>query len=305
VSAETPVHLPGAAQPNQRPHAAWRWRGGLQAAYASEAGYVHARNEDCCGHFPTAERPQFCGVADGVGGGAHGDIASSVLLEHCARAPGDYRRDPGRLADWLTQADETVRAAISRRSRHAGAATLAAAWFPSPGLAYVVNVGDCRAYRLRPTADRNDGNGGNDASGGGYTIERLTVDQTYASLDETPPPQGRPEDPARMVGAGAVGTPPVVKADLHDSDLLMLCSDGLHKFLSDRAIAERVAQGMRAGQPLQAICAALVRAARAAGSRDDASALLVWRRGGWNLGLGWRWASVSLLAVLLIWLVWK
>src|SRR5688572_22576890 len=85
VNLATPVHAPRtpAAPPFQR---RWRWHGGLTAAYASTAGAGHARNEDCCSHVPSAERPGFCGVADGVGGGAHGDIASSVLLEHCARA---------------------------------------------------------------------------------------------------------------------------------------------------------------------------------------------------------------------------
>jgi protein phosphatase len=243
----------------------WHWQGGLTAAYASEAGSGHARNEDCCRHAPSADQPGFCGVADGVGGGVHGEIASSVLLAHCAQASRDIYRDPGRLLDWLAGADRRVREAIARRSDQSGAATLAAAWFPSQSTAYLLNVGDCRVYQLRPYKRR-------------YAIEQLTVDQTYASCAQPPPPHGKPDDPARMVGTGAVGVPPVLKAQIRERELLLLCSDGVHKFVSDEQMADVVAGGLRRGSSLASICGALVYAAKSNGSQDDASALLVLRR---------------------------
>jgi protein phosphatase len=284
VLNETPVHAlrPAALMPSPR---RWRWRGGLRAAYASETGSGHAHNEDCCSHVPSAERPAFCGVADGVGGGAHGEIASSVLLTHCAQAPKETYSDPARLIDWLSRADAQVREAISRRTDQAGAATLAAAWFPTQSTAYLVNVGDCRAYQLKPHKQR-------------YAIRQLTVDQTYASFAQQPPPNGRPEDPARMVGAGAVGIPPVVKAQIRESELLLLCSDGVHKFVSDEQIADVVSGGLSGGSSLETICDELVHAAKRNGSHDDASALLVMRRPWFTP----RWAyGCALAAVLLLW----
>ena len=263
MSNVTPVRLPRlAAAPAQ---VRWRWQGGLSAAYASEAGSGHARNEDCCSHAPSADQPGFCGVADGVGGGAHGDIASSVLLTHCAQASKDMYRDPARLVEWVTRADTQVREAIARRTDQTGAATLAAAWFPSQSTAYLLNVGDCRVYQLRPRQQR-------------YAIEQLTVDQTYASFNQPPPPNGKPEDPARMVGTGAVGAPPVVKTQIRARELLLLCSDGVHKYVSDEQMAQLVAGGLKEGRSLEGICGALVRAAKRNGSHDDASALLVMRR---------------------------
>lgn len=264
MSSVTPVRLPRAhATPVLREP--WRWQSGLTAAYASEPGRDRARNEDCCSHVPSAERPGFCGVADGVGGGAHGEIASSVLLEHCAQASKNTYRNPARLVEWLAMADSQVREAIARRGDQSGAATLAAAWFPSQGTAYLLNVGDCRVYQLRP---RNSH----------YAIEQLTVDQTYASFAQQPPPNGKPDDPARMVGTGAVGVPPVVRAQIRQRELLLLCSDGVHKFVSDEQIAEVVGGGLGNGRSLGSICNALVRAAKKNGSHDDASALLVLRR---------------------------
>jgi serine/threonine protein phosphatase PrpC len=263
MSAVTPVSLPRARPLSARP--GWSWRGGLTAAYATEAGNGRARNEDCCSHEPSAEEPGFCGVADGVGGGVHGEIASSVLLAYCAEASRDTYRDPERLRNWLVRADHLVQQAIARRSSQSGAATLAAAWFPSPGTAYLLNVGDCRVYQLRPQRR-------------GYAIQQLTVDQTYASLAQQPPPQGKPDDPARMVGTGALGEPPVLKAQLREHELLLMCSDGLHKFLPDEQMAEVVASGLGRGSSLSTICSALVRAAKRNGSHDDASVLLVLRR---------------------------
>jgi PPM family protein phosphatase len=264
VTTETPVRLP--ATPVSVPLLRkWPWHGGFIAAYASETGADHAHNEDCCSHVPSAELPAFCGVADGVGGGAHGEIASSTLLAHCARAPREVYRDLAKLADWVSRADAEVRAAIARRTERAGAATLSAAWFPARGAAHVVNVGDCRVYQLKPRRLQ-------------CAIERITQDQTYAALGQRPPVHGSADDPARMVGAGAVGTPVVVRVRVRERELLLLCSDGVHKFVADTEIADIVRRGLAERQPLKAICTALVAAAKRNGSHDDASALLVQRR---------------------------
>ncbi len=288
MNTPTPVHLPRTNTPVLPSFQPWRWPGGLTAAYASQAGRDHAHNEDACSHAPTAERPGFCGVADGVGGGAHGDVASRVLLAHCAQAPRETFSNPDRLVDWLNRADVRVREAIAARTRRTGAATLAAAWFPSQRTACLLNVGDCRVYQLRPRRD-------------GYVIRQLTVDQTYASFSQQPPPDGSPEDPARMVGVGAVGIPPVVKARIRARELLLLCSDGVHKFVAPDEMAGIVSNGLRSGDSLRTVCDRLVHAARRNGSRDDASALLVLRRQ-WFAPL-WLYGCLAAAAALLCWVL--
>lgn len=283
MKIETPVHT-GAAIAATSARETWSWRRGLSAAYASEVGSGHAQNEDCCSHVPSGDAPRFCGVADGVGGGAHGEIASSTLLAHCAHAPKEVYRDTGKLVAWLVRADLQVREAIARRTERPGAATLAAAWFVSPGTAMVANVGDCRAYRLRPRRTT-------------CAIEQLTVDQTYARLAQQPPPNGSANDPARMVGAGAMGQPPVIKVRLRSHELLLLCSDGVHKFVDDAQIADIVGRGLRDKRSLKRICSALVGAAQNNGSQDDASALLVLHRP-W-FGSAWLLPCAVVSAILL------
>jgi serine/threonine protein phosphatase PrpC len=77
-----------------------------------------------------------------------------------------------------------------------------------------------------------------------------------------------------MVGNGAVLQPNVSWAELAPGELLAVCSDGVHKHLhpSDWQRAFEEANGN-----LAAVCEALIAAARARGSSDDATVLLVQR----------------------------
>ena len=277
----TPLHLTTRLLLAPRDHA--RWRGGFEAGFASERGAARARNEDSCTCSPTVDRPVFCGVADGVGGGAHGDLASRVLLEHCADAPRKTYRNPARLGDWIVRADAKVREAIAARSNRPGAATLAAMWLLWPGKAHIVHVGDCRVYRLRRHHP-------------GCIVERMTTDQTYANVGQDAPLDGSPHDPARMVGVGAVGQPPVVSARIREGDMLLLCSDGIHKYVSDGEIADIVSSGVANNASLDRICGVLAGTAKSNGSDDDASALLVLRRSWFGVHSIY-WCSAAALAL--------
>lgn len=281
-SSPTPTESPTALpRPVERRH----HRGGLEAAFASEVGLYHTSNEDCCAHAPSADAPVFCAVADGVGGGAFGDVASNALVGHCAAAPEAVYRDAKQLAGWLQQSDAVVREAIARRGNRPGASTLVAAWFLSSGRAHISNIGDCRAYRLSPRLWK------------GWRIQQLTVDQTYAKLGRPHPPQGSPHDPACMAGVGAVGSPPVLSVRLREGELLLLCSDGLHKFVDDGEIMQLCADGLRKEASLAEICRDLVGTAKRNGSHDDVSALLVLRHRWFGAGLRYWLALLTGLLV--------
>ena len=120
-------------------------------------------------------------------------------------------------------------------------------------------VGDCRIYRVRRAHDE--------------PAELLTRDDTYHHLGEDPPPGGSPDDPARMVGNGAVAAPNVESIELADDEMLVLCSDGLHKHVETREIHRQ----LRVRGPLARCCARLVELARLRGSSDDATVLVIHR----------------------------
>ncbi len=260
------------------------WRGGLFAGAWSEVGTNHPDNEDSFRHVPGTCSPRFCGVADGVGGGSHGDLASDTLLDQCSAASPATIKNSQALSLWVAAGENLVQARIAARGAKRGAATMVGVWFVSAGSARVVHVGDCRLFHLTP-------------SSAGFWIDAVTQDQTYNSLNLLPPPGGSGDDPARMVGVGSAGTPPVTDVALAEGDVLLLCSDGLHKFLAPDAIARLVSDGQKSGLREYEICRNLVSAAKAANSRDDVTALIVTRRP-W-LGINQR-CRVSILGALLV-----
>jgi PPM family protein phosphatase len=107
----------------------------------------------------------------------------------------------------------------------------------------------------------------------GGAAQLLTLDDTYRHLSEQPPLGGSLDDPARMVGNGAVDAPNVRDIDLDPDEMLLLCSDGIHKYAGPRDIARL----LRARTPLATRCVRLIDFARTRGSNDDATVLVVQR----------------------------
>jgi serine/threonine protein phosphatase PrpC len=165
------------------------------------------------------------------------------------------------IRQWMLLAEGQVQLKLREVSYAPGAATLAAAWLlptrADDGAAgaqgHILRVGDARLYRFD-----------------GQALEPLTEDQTYASVGESPPEGATLDDPARMVGTGFTGRPEVLPVQLAAGDMLLLCSDGLHRGLAACRMAELLSQG---GE-LDACALRLGQAARRAGSEDDITVLL-------------------------------
>jgi protein phosphatase len=161
----------------------------------------------------------------------------------------------------MLDADRAIAERIAKVTDSPGAATvalcapvnlLASKWL-------IAWVGDCRVYRL--------------AMRGPRAIEMLSCDDTFRHLGEQPPAGGALDDPARMVGNGATAGANVVLHDLACGDMLVLCSDGVHRFIASDAwshvLTQRVSLARR--------CEDLIAQARANGSVDDATVLVVQR----------------------------
>jgi len=229
----------------------------LAIAAASARGRHHRVNEDC--HSPLDGIAPVFIVADGVGGGAMASWASKQLVARVHRRLERARIDADAIRDALLDADRGIAKGIADQSATTGAATVAlcagsgalrAKW-------WIAWVGDCRVYRV----------------GSGHIAEVMTSDDTYRHLSEEPPPGGSLDDPARMIGNGAVSAPNIERADLRWDEMLVLCSDGVHKYVDPVEIA-RV---MHERTPLARRCLRLIEAARLNGSQDDATVLVVHR----------------------------
>jgi protein phosphatase len=169
------------------------------------------------------------------------------------------RIDADRVRRALLAADRTIARSIADHTDQLGAATVAMCAGIDERLStwLIAWVGDCRAYRI--------------AAG---DVTQLTQDDTYRHLAETPPSGSSPDDPARMVGNGAVGIPNLVEVALGDDEMLVLASDGVHKHVEPQQIMRVLGIGHA---PLTRRCARLIALARVRGSRDDATVLVVHR----------------------------
>ena len=233
----------------------------IEVAVASARGTHHADNEDA--HSDLDGPGGLFVVADGVGGGAMAQLASRLLVDALHGALDARRIDADTVRAVMLDADRTIQRAIARRTDLPGAATVVLA---APVDAFATRwligwVGDCRAYRL--------------AADGEGRVQALTRDDTFRALGEAAPPGGSPDDPARMVGNGATAGANVALHELATGDLFVLCSDGVHKHLDE----DDWRGALQSDAPLPDRCERLIAAARAHGSTDDATVLLLRRNG--------------------------
>ncbi|MFI4925818.1 MAG: PP2C family protein-serine/threonine phosphatase, partial [Vicinamibacteria bacterium] len=194
----------------------------LRVAVASARGADLRVNEDA--HTEVDRAATLAVVADGVGGGAEAARASRELVVRLHSALDGAVADAASIRHALLMADRAIARSIATRGEATGASTVVLAKAIDRSLAHwlVAWVGDCRAWRVRA---------------GDEPAELLTVDDTYRNLAEAPPPGGSPDDPARMVGNGAVDLPNVRCVALEPGERIVLASDGVHKHVDERELA--------------------------------------------------------------------
>jgi PPM family protein phosphatase len=231
----------------------------LDAAVASSCGSYHRRNEDA--HSSLAGNGRMFVVADGVGGGAMAQLASRLLVAHLHASFAASAPDERSVSAAVLAADRLIADAIARVTDRPGAATvaLAAPLDPLAATWLVAWVGDCRVYLWAPRAPG--------------ALVPLTRDDTFANLGEAAPAGGSADDPARMVGNGATAGANGALHALACGELLALCSDGVHKHLVDADWCRVLAEP----GPLAGKAERLVALARAQGSADDATVMLIER----------------------------
>lgn len=211
-------------------------------------------------------------VADGVGGGTGGGEASQLAVEsimryvsstlRCYHAAGSAKE--GEFEEALRSAAIEAHAAVraeaitsSESGRMATTMTLTVVIWP---WVYVMQVGDSRCYVHR------DGK-----------LTQITRDQTMAQalVDQGVIPADRAsKTPFSNVLVSAIGgeaaTPEVTRVDINDrASVLLLCSDGLTKHVSDQEITEAIDQMTSAEQ----LCHTLLDLALERGGSDNITIL--------------------------------
>jgi serine/threonine protein phosphatase PrpC len=244
----------------------------------SDRGCVRENNEDS---YRLAPEMSLFVLSDGMGGLASGEVASHLavdaVLSHCREAeenpslpltgaPIDgVSAASNRLASAVRLANRIVhraaRANAARRRNGAMGATLVAVRFAGERMS-LAHVGDSRAYRLR-----------------GDAFEQLTQDHSFVAEQMR---QGHMtareagESGLQNVLIRALGIDPEVDVDVTEelvmeNDLILLCSDGVTKELSDRQITAVLAEADGA----QEAADRLVDLAKQAGGGDNITAVVL------------------------------
>jgi len=182
-------------------------------------------------------------VADGVGGAAAGSdaarlatesvtafVASSLRSFHAAGSASEEELLDGLKAAAL-EAHNFVRSEAAKHAHQAGMATTLTICIVVYPHAYVVQVGDSRAYFF-----------------GDGKLRQLTHDQTVAQalVDQgLMPPERLEASPFKHMLSSAIGAeealPDVTTFDISErGSTILMCSDGLTKHVSDEELAERL-----------------------------------------------------------------
>lgn len=207
----------------------------------TDVGRVRANNEDC---FQIVAPLGLFVLSDGMGGEAHGEIASALAVEtvvkHCkdiatnpaARVVGTVQPKWGartkRLSTAVHLANKIIfRSAEEHPDQHGMGATLTAAWIEGVKLS-IAHVGDSRAYLLR-----------------GGDLLQLTRDHSLVAEQVR---RGiltaveAEESDMQSVLLRALGAQAEIEVDaeehvLFPRDVLLLCSDGLTRMVTEPEIA--------------------------------------------------------------------
>src|SRR2546423_10560242 len=180
-------------------------------AARSDPGLVRERNED---RWLTRDYRgvMLLAVADGVGGEAGGDVASTAAIETLAKtfAPPSFRESArSALGTAVQHANRAVLEAAGAEHLSRAAATLVAAAVRGREAA-VANLGDSRAYLVR-----------------GDQIRQLTTDHSGELSSSI----------TRFLGDPRGVQPDIFVETLQPDDRLVLCSDGLTRHVHDAEIA--------------------------------------------------------------------
>jgi serine/threonine protein phosphatase PrpC len=206
----------------------------------SDVGQQRANNEDCFRIVPSLN---LFVVSDGMGGEAHGEIASAMAVETVVKTclgeetgtvAATAETQPGwndktrLLLNAARLANKIVYESAEANPQQQGmGATLTAAWINEEKLS-VVHVGDSRVYLLR--------------SG---VLQQLTSDHSLVAEQVRRGILTAAEaehSELQSVLLRALGTQPEIEVDaeehaLFPGDVVLLCSDGLTRMVAEQKIA--------------------------------------------------------------------
>jgi len=235
----------------------------IEIGLLTDIGLHRTENEDriACIQPPESSLLRRKGVlavvADGMGGHAAGEVASSLAIEVVRRVYYEGGGDPcAALQNAFAQANREIYEAALQDSRLTEMGTTCTALVFRNGAAFCAHVGDSRLYLVRDgeiflmTED--------------HTVVMEMVKNGLLTFEEAR------RHPERSVLRRALGTRPVVEASIWQEplpvrvgDVFVLCSDGLSDVVDEEEIKAAVMQ------EAPSACANLITLAKKRGGYDN------------------------------------
>jgi serine/threonine protein phosphatase PrpC len=247
----------------------------FQAAGKTDIGLVRTNNED---NFGFDLRRGIFIVCDGMGGAAAGEVASKIAVDTVLAY---FRNDPGRaespvlgrrfegvseqaagLANAIQLANQAIQEAAAHNPNRSGMGSTIVAVCVNGNLFSIANVGDSRIYLVR--------GGGIQQMTSDHSLVMEQVRRGLMTVEEAE------KSEMQNVIVRALGSEDSVEPDLEDhefatGDVLILCSDGMSRYVKEEKMLEVVSG---AGSLNQA-CDELIEAAKSGGSDDNITCLLL------------------------------
>ncbi len=239
----------------------------VQVGFKSDRGLRRKNNEDACFVIP---EDKIYIVADGVGGSNAGEVASrnavSCIAEYVKKNPVKNAKDRESIkkyfVDCVGQANRRIFGLAGEQSENQGMATTLVLAYVNRRKAYVVNLGDSRAYLLR--------NGG---------LTQITEDHTYINdlvksgiiSKESAKTHSDRHIIMKALGADDRVLPDIFEVKLMRDDILLLCTDGLYDEVED----DEICRILNSGQPMSEMCNSLITTANRKGGNDNITVVCV------------------------------
>lgn len=231
----------------------------LRYAARSDVGLVRQVNQDS-GYAG----PHLLVVADGMGGHAAGDVASSIAVGQIVALDGESHGSDDALellAKALHSANSELQQAIGRQPELQGMGTTVTALLRTGSMIAVAHIGDSRAYLLR-----------------GGTFTQITHDHSFVQslVDEgritEEEAEGHPQRSlvTRVLTGQRDDEPDLTVREARIGDRYLLCSDGLSGFVARDTIQEVLEQAMPPGKTADR----LVELAMRAGAPDNVTCII-------------------------------
>jgi len=245
-----------------------------KAAAKTDIGLVRRNNED---HFGYDVRHGIFVLCDGMGGQAAGEVASQIAVETVL---GYFRQSrngkspvvgkgfegmsarAAALANAIQMANVAIQESAASDARRSGMGSTIVAVSVEGNFFSIAHVGDSRIYLVR-----------------GSNIQQLTTDHSLMMeqvrrgliTEEQAEQSGMQSVIVRALGSEDSVEPDLADHEFLRGDILLVCSDGLSRFVRDEAMLEIVSRSRN----LESACTELIEAARAGASDDNITCLLI------------------------------